>query len=111
MAGFLQRLLSEAFGPSHVWVSIPERKGLQEGRSGVSCPGLGRAPGAVAVVPGDRGQGPPGEGSTRCQHRGGAGAGGPGQPTASLGEETSPVGQGVGAARPAAFAGKGSRSF
>ena len=55
MAGFLQRLLSEAFGPSHVWVSIPERKGLQEGRSGVSCPGLGRAPGAVAVVPGDRG--------------------------------------------------------
>ena len=57
MASFLQRLLSEAFGPSHVRVSIPVRKGLQEGRSGVSCPGLGRAPGAVAVVPWGQGKG------------------------------------------------------
>ena len=55
MASFLQWLLSEAFGPSHVWVSIPERKGLQEGRSGVSCPGLGRPPGVAPAVPGDRG--------------------------------------------------------
>ena len=55
MASFRQRLLSEAFGPSHVWVSIPERKGLQEGRSGVSCPGLGRPPGVAPAVPGDRG--------------------------------------------------------
>ena len=111
MASFLQRLLSEAFGPSPAWVSIPERKGLQEGRSGVSCPGLGRPPGAAPVVPWGQGQGPPDEGSMCCQHRGGAGAGGPGQPAASLGEETPCVGQGVGAARPAAFVGKGSRSF
>lgn len=71
--------------------------------------GPGQASGCGAC--GARRQGPPGEGSTCRQHRGGAGAGEPGQPAASLEEETPRVGQGIGAARPAAFAGKGSRSF
>ncbi|EPY75599.1 hypothetical protein CB1_001616083 [Camelus ferus] len=41
MGSSRQWLLNEAFGPGHVWVSILERKGLQEGRAGVSGLRLG----------------------------------------------------------------------